>query len=96
MTRDIFEALPVWSVALVSFLFVFAFLELGYKLAIFRSKKIAGHDTSSAGLAAGGILGLVSFVLAFAFGIAAEHRIGRAGHVRFAQEDPCLHGTALS
>ena len=73
MTRDIFEALPVWSVALISFLFVFAFLELGYRLAIFRSKKVAGHDTSSAGLAAGGILGLVSFVLAFGFGIAANH-----------------------
>ncbi|MEX0337486.1 MAG: hypothetical protein AB3N11_00455 [Arenibacterium sp.] len=73
MTRDVFSALPVWSVLLVSAVFVFIFLELGYRLAVYRSKKVVAHDTSSAGLAAGGILGLVSFVLAFAFGIAASH-----------------------
>lgn len=73
MTRDVFEAVPIWVVFLISSLLIAAFMEMGHRLALWRSKNISNHDESSSGVAAGGIIGLVSFVLAFAFGIAASH-----------------------
>ncbi|QJF51923.1 hypothetical protein [Roseobacter ponti] len=73
MSRDLFTALPSWAVFLGTVAIIAMALELGYRFA--RWKDTGGNTSEAAGtgIATGAILGLVSFLLAFTFGIAASH-----------------------
>lgn len=74
MSGDIFGHLPTWLVFLVTLAIIGVAMEISFRLA--RTKIPDDHDeqaSSSTGFAIGALLGLVSFLLAFTFGIAASH-----------------------
>lgn len=82
MTGDIFGHMPTWAVFLVTLAIVGTAMEISYRLA--QAKVSENEDenaSSSTGFAIGALLGLVSFLLAFTFGIAASHYDARKSTV---------------
>lgn len=91
MTRDIFEAVPIWVVFLASCTLIALAWEAGHRFALWRADKEETQDDSSTSVIVGGILGLVSFVLAFSFSMAAQHHETRKAIVL---EEANVIGTA--
>lgn len=81
MSRDIFDAIPSWAVFLLTCVVILGALEFGYRLARWRKKAVTTDQNAPIGVATGAILGLVSFLLAFTFGIAASHYDARKATV---------------
>ena len=68
------DALPIWFEFIFTILLVLGALEVGYRLGRARHRRLPDEKESSASSAAGVILGLTSFLLAFTFGhVAAQH-----------------------
>lgn len=65
--------LPSWAVFLGTVAIIAMALELGHRFASWRNTNEETSEVAGGGIATGAILGLVSFLLAFTFGIAANH-----------------------
>ena len=71
-TKTWLEFIPLWGLFAATVLFVLATIEGGYWLAIFRKRTSDKGIDAPIGSVIGGILGLLGFLLAFTFGMAAS------------------------
>ncbi|SFG09076.1 Protein of unknown function [Roseobacter denitrificans OCh 114] len=76
-----FDILPLWGTFALSLAFFFAATEVGFRIGRRRREHADFVESGSTGIVTGSILGLVSFLLAFTFGIAASNFSERRGVV---------------
>ncbi len=81
MFGDVFDNFPSWIVFCTSALFFLFACELGFRAGRLIGRRRQDREAGSTGLVTGSILGLVSFLLAFTFGIAASNFSERRGLV---------------
>ena len=72
LTKTWLDYIPLWALFAVTVLLVLAAIEGGYRLAIFRKRQSDNGADAPIGSVIGGILGLLGFLLAFTFGMAAS------------------------
>jgi hypothetical protein len=65
------DALPLWGLFLVILLVVLLSVECGYRLGKFRRSRSEQEKEAPVGTMVGATLGLLAFILAFTFGLAA-------------------------
>lgn len=65
------DALPLWGVFVVILLVVLLSVELGYRLGKYRRRRHEEEKEAPLGTMVGATLGLLAFILAFTFGLAA-------------------------
>ncbi|MDX2133866.1 MAG: hypothetical protein SFV52_03745 [Saprospiraceae bacterium] len=70
--RIFFDFVPLPFVFLITVLWVLLSIEIGYRVGLNRSSKSGVEQESFTGSAVGSMLGLLAFVLAFTFGMAAS------------------------
>ena len=68
----VLDVLPLWGVFLAVLVLVLAAIEGGYRLGNFRHRQSGGEKEAPVGAMVGATLGLLAFMLAFTFGMAAE------------------------
>lgn len=66
------EYLPLWALLPVTVLIVLAAIECGYRFAAFRKRRSEKRIDAPISSVIGGTLGLLAFLLAFTFGMAAS------------------------
>jgi hypothetical protein len=66
-----FDLIPLWAVIVISIAIVYCSAEIGYQIAT-RQKKVSEAKQGSVGSIVGATLGLLAFLLAFTFGLAAN------------------------
>jgi hypothetical protein len=81
-SRPRIDALPIWFEFTFTILLVLGALEVGYRLGRARHRRLPDEKESSVSAAAGVILGLTSFMLAFTFGIVAARHDARIALLR--------------
>src|SRR5688500_9096652 len=72
MIETWFQRLPLAAVFVLAVAIVLASLSTGYGVGLRRSKRGGNHDEGPIGSIVGAMLGLLAFILAFTFGIAAS------------------------
>ena len=72
MMETWFQRLPLAAVFVLAVAIVLASLSAGYGAGLRRSKRLGTHDAGPIGSIVGAMLGLLAFLLAFTFGIAAS------------------------
>lgn len=72
LTKTWLEYIPLWVLFVATVLLVLAAIEGGYRLAVFRKRQSDQEIGVPIGSVIGGILGLLGFLLAFTFGMAAS------------------------
>lgn len=70
-TSNPLDALPLWSLFVAILLLVLLAIEGGYRLGIYRSSRSDREKAEPVGTMVGATLGLLAFLLAFTFGLAA-------------------------
>jgi hypothetical protein len=68
----ILDTLPLWALFVVIVLLVVASIEAGFRLGHYRRRRSADEKDAPVGAMVGSTLGLLAFMLAFTFGMAAE------------------------
>ena len=68
----VLDLLPLWGIFLAVLLLVLAAIEGGYRLGNSRLRQSGGEKEAPVGAMVGATLGLLAFMLAFTFGMAAE------------------------
>jgi hypothetical protein len=66
------DALPLWGLFITIVLLVLLSIEGGYRLGKYRHSRAEQEKEAPVGAMAGATLGLLAFILAFTFGLAAE------------------------
>ena len=66
------DAIPLWGVFVLALLFVFVFNEAGYRLGRYRLTRSEHETEAPVGTMVAAMLGLLAFMLAFTFGLAAQ------------------------
>ncbi len=64
--------IPLWAVFIGSFLLVFLSIFIGYRIGCYHKRHSDGKEDAPIGSVVGATLGLLAFMLAFTFGIAAN------------------------
>lgn len=72
MSVNPLDSLPLWAVFVVSCLVVYGALEIGYRIGRWRHRHASDEKDSTVGVIVGSILGLLAFILAFTFSLAAS------------------------
>ena len=65
------DALPLWGLFVIILLIVLVSVEFGYRLGKYRRNRHEEEKEAPLGTMVGATLGLLAFVLAFTFGLAA-------------------------
>ncbi|MEO9648947.1 MAG: hypothetical protein ABJG04_02875 [Roseobacter sp.] len=81
MVQSVFDAHTIWFVFLVSTVFFYLACEVGFRIGRQRRNKASEIESTSTGIVTGSTLGMVSFLLAFTFSIAATNHSERRGVV---------------
>lgn len=68
----LFDSLPLWTIFPLSLAITLGSIEAGYRLARYRARRSEGEKEAPVGSMAGATLGLLAFLLAFTFGMAAS------------------------
>lgn len=68
----VLDLLPLWGLFLAVLVLVLAAIEGGYRLGNYRHRRSDGEKEAPVGAMVGATLGLLAFMLAFTFGMAAE------------------------
>ncbi len=71
-TKSWFDYLPLWALFVLTVGLVIAAIEGGFQLAVYRKRSSATGNDAPISSVIGGTLGLLAFLLAFTFGIAAS------------------------
>jgi hypothetical protein len=69
--NGLLDALPLWGVFIAILLIVLLSVECGYRLGMFRRRRSEQEKEAPVGTMVGATLGLLAFILAFTFGLAA-------------------------
>lgn len=69
---ELFDSLPLWTIFPISLAITLGSIEAGYRLARYRVRRSEGEKEAPVGSMAGATLGLLAFMLAFTFGLAAS------------------------
>jgi hypothetical protein len=72
MSDQPLDVLPLWAFFLVTCLLVWGALEIGYRLGRWRHARVSDEKDSAVGVIVSSVLGLLAFLLAFTFGLAAS------------------------
>ena len=72
------NSLPIWAIFVASAFGIFLAIEVGYKLGCIVHRRAEDEKESPVSAISGSILGLLAFLLAFTFGIAADLYAARA------------------
>jgi hypothetical protein len=72
LTKIWLDYIPLWALFAGTVLLVLAAIECGYRLAVFRKRQSEKGIDAPIGSVVGGTLGLLAFLLAFTFGMAAS------------------------
>lgn len=67
-----FDSLPLWLIFPLSLAITLGSIEAGFRLAQYRQRRSQGEKEAPVGSMAGAVLGLLAFMLAFTFGMAAS------------------------
>src|SRR5262245_56224072 len=70
--HGLLDSLPLWGQFLITVAVVLLSVEGGYRLGRYRCRRPDPEKESSVGSMVGGTLGLLAFLLAFTFGLAAS------------------------
>jgi hypothetical protein len=73
MTTDFLDSIPLWAMFGATVLLVLVATEVGFWAGQLRSKKAYEHNEAQITAMTGAHLGLLAFILAFSFGMAASH-----------------------
>jgi hypothetical protein len=68
----VLDVLPLWGLFVITFLLVVAAIEGGYRLGSYRKRRSDSEKDGPVGAMVGATLGLLAFMLAFTFGMAAS------------------------
>lgn len=68
----LFDPIPIWLLLAGTVIVVFFSVELGFRLARYRKRRSDAENEAPVGGMVGGTLGLLAFMLAFTFGLAAS------------------------
>jgi hypothetical protein len=68
----LFDSLPLWLLLPLTILFVLLWVEVGYRVARYRSQRVEREKEAPVSGMVGATLGLLAFMLAFTFGLAAS------------------------
>jgi hypothetical protein len=71
MNRELLDTIPLWGLFLIACVFVLLALEGGYRLGKWRHIHASEENAAPVGVIVGSILGLLAFMLAFTFSLAA-------------------------
>jgi hypothetical protein len=71
MNAELLDSIPLWCVFALATAFILLALELGYRLGQWRHAHAQGEKDAPTGAMVAAILGLVAFMLAFTFSLAA-------------------------
>src|ERR1051326_822352 len=71
-SNGILDAFPLWAVFIVILLIVLLSVEFGYRLGKYRRSRHETEKEAPLGTMVGATLGLLAFILAFTFGLAAS------------------------
>jgi hypothetical protein len=80
LSNQFVESMPFWVLVIVTVLLVFASIEAGWRAGHSYQARHKNDKNLSIGIAAGATLGLLSFLLAFVFGMAASRFDTRKGY----------------
>ncbi len=72
LTHSWLDYLPLWAILPITVMLVFAAIEGGFRLAVVRKRPSDHENDAPIGSVIGGTLGLLAFLLAFTFGMAAS------------------------
>ncbi len=86
------NSLPIWAIFVASAFGIFLAIEVGYKLGCIVHRRAEDEKESPVSAISGSILGLLAFLLAFTFGIAADLYAARKALV---MEEANAIGTAF-
>ena len=65
------DIIPVWGVLIITLAFVFVVVEVGFRLGAAKRRRTEDVKEAAVGSMVGATLGLLAFMLAFTFGMAA-------------------------
>jgi hypothetical protein len=77
MPSKILDAVPVWLMFLLTLAFVFAAVEIGFRAGAARRRRTEDVKEAAVGSMVGATIGLLAFMLAFTFGMAASRHDAR-------------------
>jgi len=81
MQNNPLDLVPVWGVFVITIAFVFAIVEIGFLLGAVKRRREEDVKDAALGSMVGATLGLLAFMLAFTFGMAATRHDTRRGLV---------------
>lgn len=70
--NGLLDAIPLWSLFILILFIALASVECGYRIGRYRRDRHKGEKEAPVGTMVGAALGLLAFILAFTFGMAAE------------------------
>ena len=73
MLRELIDSMPLWGILLTTIMIVWVATELGFRLGVIRSNKPGFDNETQISSMTGANLGLLAFLLAFTFNMAAGH-----------------------
>ena len=73
MIRELIDGMPLWGVLVTTILIVWIATEVGYRTGSIRSRKPDVSNETQISSMTGANLGLLAFLLAFTFSMAAGH-----------------------
>lgn len=71
LTQNVFDHIPAWLLFLGTALLLLAASEVGYRIGLWRRKKMSEGEKVPANTLMGSALGLLAFLLAFTFGMSS-------------------------
>lgn len=77
MIRELMDSLPLWSILLLTMVSVLVAIELGYRTGRWRNRHQTFDSEGLLSAMTGAHLGLLAFIMAFSFSMAAGHHSDR-------------------
>lgn len=73
MLRDFIDSMPLWGVLVTTIIIVWVATEVGFRVGVSRSRRPSANNETQITSMTGANLGLLAFLLAFTFSMAASH-----------------------
>jgi len=73
MVRAFIDSMPLWGVLVTTIIIVWVATEVGFRAGVSRSRRPGSHNETQITSMTGANLGLLAFLLAFTFSMAASH-----------------------